>query len=438
MVRVSTGDGTPLSGFRACVADEAGLSCETIGRRLRALLFLLECTHVEVLKTAAALMVRSVVLSAQSAGQQRLLHLVQAAGVSDEAGELARLRDENRRLKSENRLLKSRDADAPCRRRYSPMQRLQILWHMAYYHIPRCRVKEHFLIAKSTLYRWLHAAEKGDLGERTSKLESPRKTTPEMARIIWDIFEANPYFGRQRIANILWLLGVFVAASTVRNVLLRPRPKRAPATAKAGAVQEKPRQIVARYPNHVWSVDRTRVLRWGLWPTWVLVAIDHFSRAVMAVVPLEGPNAGWVVDAMEEAFAEHGAPRHLISDQEKVFISEVLADLLHRWDVKHRYGAVGQHGSIAVTERVILTLKYEWLGRVPVIRGLDHLSQLLQDFQVYYNTYRGHTTLGGAVPAVMHCGEQWNKPEKSAKTLPVTLERRVFADTRITAYRLAA
>jgi len=38
--------------------------------------------------------------------------------------------------------------------------------------------------------------------------------------MIWDIFEENPYFGRQRIANILWLLGVFVAASTVRNVLL--------------------------------------------------------------------------------------------------------------------------------------------------------------------------------------------------------------------------
>ena len=35
---------------------------------------------------------------------------------------------------------------------------------------------------------------------------------------------------------------------------------------------------------------RTRVLRWGLWPTWVLVAIAYFSRAVMAVVPLEGPK----------------------------------------------------------------------------------------------------------------------------------------------------
>ena len=258
--------------------------------------------------------------------------------------------------------------------------------------------------------------------------ESPRKTPTELARVIWDIFEANPHFGRNRIANTIWLLGVFVAASTVRNVLLRPKPRTAPSAAKAQDAPATPREIVARYPNHVWSVDRTRMLRWGLWPTWLLVAVDHLSRAVMAVVPLEGSNAGWVVDALEEAFSRHGPPKHLISDQEEAFISEVLADLLHQWKVKHRFGAVGRHGSIAVTERVILTLKYEWLKRVPVIRGLDHLDRLLRDFAVYYNDYRGHTTLEGAVPAVMYWGERWDKPEKSAKTLPTNLERRVFPD----------
>ena len=393
---------------------------------------------MEVIRTAAALMVRSMVLSAQAAGQQRLLFLQRAVAAGDQAGELARLRDENRRLNSELRIFKDRFGEAPVRKRYTPMQRLRILWHMEYYRIPRSRVKEHFLIAKSTLYRWLHAAEKGDLGEPKAKQESPRKTSAELAGMIWDIFEANPYVGRDRIASILWLLGVFVGASTVRNILLQPKPKNAPAAAKAQAAPTAPRQIVARYPNHVWSVDRTQVLRWGIWPTWVLVAIDHFSRKVVACWPLDGPNAGWVVEAMEEAFAQQGAPRHLISDQEGVFISDAFRDLLIPWDVKHRFGAVGKHGSIAVTERVILTLKYEWLKRVPVIRGLDHLSQLIGDFAVYYNEYRGHTTLGGALPSVIHRGEQWAKPAKSAKALPSTVERRVFADTRITAYRLAA
>ena len=166
--------------------------------------------------------------------------------------------------------------------------------------------------------------------------------------------------------------------------------------------------------------------------------MDHFSRAVMAVVPLEGPNASWVVGAMDEAFVKHGPPRHLITDQEGVFVSDVFGELLRHWNVKQRFGAVGKHGSIAVTERIILTLKYEWLRRVPVIRGLDHLSQLLHDFEIYYNEYRGHTKLGGAVPSVIHRGGQWIKPEKSAKAVPANIERRIFPDTQITAYRLAA
>jgi transposase len=277
---------------------------------------LVEGVFVQVIQTAAALMVRSMVLSAQAAGQQRLLFLQQAVATSDTVGEVARLRDEIRRLQSENRLLKARDADAPRRKRYTPMQRLQILWHLEYFGIPHSKVTEHFLIARSTLYRWLHAAEKGELGERKAKRESPRKTPADLARMIWEMFEENPYVGRHRIASMLWLLGVFISASTARNILLQPKPKKTPATAKAQEAPATPREIVARHPNHIWSVDRTRVIRWGLCPTWVLVASDHFSRAVMAVVPLEGPNAGWTVEAMEEAFAEHGAPKHLISDQE--------------------------------------------------------------------------------------------------------------------------
>jgi transposase InsO family protein len=170
----------------------------------------------------------------------------------------------------------------------------------------------------------------------------------------------------------------------------------------------------------------------------VLVAIDQFSRAVMAIAPLEGPNAGWAVEVLEDAFLRHGAPKHLISDQEGVFVSEAFRDLLTRWDVKQRFGAVGKHGSIAVTERAIWTLKYEWLTRVAVIRGLDHLAELLADFELWYNDYRGHMRLGGAMPSAVHRGERWERPDRSAKALPQNIQRRFFPDVRITGYRLAA
>ena len=267
-----------------------------------------------------------------------------------------------------------------------------------------------------------------------------RRTSEALEGLVWEMASANAGWGRRHIALVLGTLGIFLAASTVRNILLRPRPrpKGTPATAAGNPEEKKPRQIVARYPNHVWSADRTRFWRWRIWPTWALVAIDHFSRKVVAWCHLEGPNAGWVVEALETAFRRHGPPKHIITDQEGVFTSEVFGDLIWRWDVKHRFGAVGKHGSIAVTERVIRTLKYEWLKRVPLIRGLDHLEILLADFALYYNSWRPHTTLRGAVPELIHAGEQWSFPPKTAKTVPAHIERRFFPETRITGFRLAA
>ena len=90
-----------------------------------------------------------------------------------------------------------------------------------------------------------------------------RRTSEELERLVWEVASANPGWGRRRIALVLATLGTFLAASTVRNILHRPRPRpEGTPTAAAGKPEEKePRQIVAHYPNHVWSVDRTRVWR---------------------------------------------------------------------------------------------------------------------------------------------------------------------------------
>lgn len=108
---------------------------------------------------------------------------------------------------------------------------------------------------------------------------------------------------------------------------------------------------------HVWSIDTTRVLCWSLWSIQVPVAIDHFSRKVVCIVPLEGPNAGWIIEAQEQALQKHRAPKHIISDRASVFVADTFAELLKQWNIKARFGAVGKSGSIAVTERVIKTLK---------------------------------------------------------------------------------
>jgi len=127
---------------------------------------------------------------------------------------------------------------------------------------------------------------------------------------------------------------------------------------------------------------------------------------------------------------------HLISDQGSVFTSGAFADLLTRWKVKQRFGAVGKYGSIAVTERVIKTMKYEWLKKVILIKDFEHLQTLCESFMLWYNEFRPHMRLSGATPKTVFAKEKWEKPAKDAKIIPFPIERVRFEETRTVAFRL--
>jgi hypothetical protein len=89
-----------------------------------------------------------------------------------------------------------------------------------------------------------------------------------------------------------------------------------------------------------------------------------------------------------------------------------------------------------VTERAIKTLKYEWLERVPLIKGFDHLMSLCTEFKSWYNSWRPHMALEGLRPDDFYHDRRPDKPKRDAKTVPGNIERHVFAETQITAYCL--
>ena len=92
-------------------------------------------------------------------------------------------------------------------------------------------------------------------------------------------------------------------------------------------------------------------------------------------------------------------PKYLICDRGPQFDNDGFRQWCRNKNVKPRYGAVGQHGSIAVVERFILTLKtylLGWLALVPLRR--QAFRRELSSFFSWYNEYRPHTTLGGRTP----------------------------------------
>jgi transposase InsO family protein len=386
------------------------------------------------------LLVKSVLLAARWAGEIRrqLLVVLANSGIPGTSTEVLALREQIRQLESQVAILRRQLRTRAVKKHYTLRERLDILWHLETFQIPRRRVTEVFGIARSTLYRWLQRIE-----DVTSTATLPPNKTPEdLARWVWDIATANAQWGRDRIGHQLLLLEVFLAASTVRRILARPRPPKEPVPAKNAsatpttAPEPQARSVAAFHPNHVWSVDRTIVRRWGLWTTYVLVAIDHFSRKAILAAPLAGPNAAHTCQALEDAFFVFGSPKHIITDKESVFTGAAFAELLSNCGVMLRHGAVGKHGSIAVTERLIRTLKHEWLFRAPVIKGFDHLTRLCADFVVWYNAWRPHARYGGFTPDQVFARDLPEHVPKTAKSVPLNVERRLFEETNVTAYRL--
>ncbi len=393
---------------------------------------------MDVIQAAIPLILKALLLSAQWAGVTRFKQMKNLAEEEDNPEvENQFLRDRIFQLETELKILRKQGRNKNHKPRYSLRERLWILWYKEYFQISTREITKRLGVARSTINRWL----KNIKNQSGNKNEPANKTPIEVALLVWEIAKANPHWGRIRISLQLSLLNIFLAASTVRNILQRPyppgQPSLAPNQAGENSDQSSQRSIPAWYPNHVWSIDRTIVFRWGLWPTYVLVAIDHYSRKVVCCSPLEGPNAGWTIETLEQAIEIHGSPKHIISDQEPIFTSDAFAEFVDNFNMKQRFGAVGKHGSIAVTERVIKTLKYEWLNRAAIVKGFDHLESLCNSFSEWYNEWRPHYRFEGRTPNEVHAECQKDPLNSDAKTVPFPIERRRFEETNTMAFRLS-
>ena len=86
------------------------------------------------------------------------------------------------------------------------------------------------------------------------------------------------------------------------------------------------------------------------------------------------------------------------------FTSETFRRTLAHHGVHHRYGAVGQTGSIALIERFFLTLKTVMsVGTRPPLLRVD-LERRLALFFAYYACLRPHQGLDGSTPAERFLG----------------------------------
>ena len=280
-----------------------------------------------------------------------------------------------------------------------------------------------FLISAATIAGWLKRVdEKGTAA--LIQVVRPVNRYPDFVDHLVQLLKLSlPAMGKVRIAQLLARAGLHLAVSTVGRMVKRPPASPPPPASEAGLEANSAgvvRTVTAKYPGHVWNVDLTTVpIGGGFWVSWIPHALaqswpfcwwvgfilDHYSRRVVGFsVFAKEPTAEQICEMLDRAVERVGqAPKYTVTDQGPQFSGKYLA-WCERHGVKPRYGAVGQHGSIAVIERFFLTLKSEAMRVIMVPFSLAAMRAELVAAVQWYDAYRPHQSFGGRTPAEVYEG----------------------------------
>src|SRR5262245_21872599 len=132
---------------------------------------------------------------------------------------------------------------------------------------------------------------------------------------------------------------------------------------------------------------------------WILVVMDVYTRRIVgfgiAAANLDGIR---VCRMFNRAIARETLPKHLSSDHDSLFRFHCWRANLRVLDVDEIKTIPHTPRSHAFVERVIGTIRREYLDRIWFWNQSD-LKRKLQGYKLFYNQYRCHTRLGGVTPA---------------------------------------
>jgi putative transposase len=341
--------------------------------------------------------------------------------------EVEHLQNEVELKKEEMRIKDARMARLNPRRRpyYPPAERMAILELMSIRGWSQAETARRFLLKPTTIASWL---KRVDVGGASALLQvrDPVNKFPGFVRyIVKKLKLLCPSMGKKRIAQVLARAGLHLGVTTVRRMLKERSQRQAEDSRNEDAGEmhesdtaekkESNRLVKATYPNHVWNVDLTAMpLGTGFWVPWIpfslpqvwpfawgiCCAVDHFSRRVIGFAVFKDPPTSEHVRAfLGRAIAKCGAaPKYLISDSGPQFLNDDFKEWCRSKGIRPRYGAVGQHGSIALIERFFKSLKNEWLRCILISFRIESMRKELTSYSMWFNQHRPHQSLGGRTP----------------------------------------
>jgi transposase InsO family protein len=150
--------------------------------------------------------------------------------------------------------------------------------------------------------------------------------------------------------------------------------------------------------NHVWSwdfvFDRTDDGR----PIKLMVVIDEYTRQCLAIHVARRLRSKNAIDVFADLMETHGIPEHIRSDNGPEMVAKRLRRWLARLGTKTVYITPGSPWENGYCESFNGKLRDELLNG-ELFYTLREAQVLIEQWRVYYNTIRPHSSLGYRPPA---------------------------------------
>lgn len=165
-------------------------------------------------------------------------------------------------------------------------------------------------------------------------------------------------------------------------------------------------------PNQVWAMDITYIpMAKGF--VYLAVVLDWFSRRVLSWRLSITMDAGFCVEALEEALASHGKPEIFNTDQGSQFTGASFTGVLAANDIRISMDGKGAWRDNVFVERLWRTIKYEEV----YLHAYDSVGAARAGIRRYLDLYNGrrpHSSLDGRTPDEAYFAQHSTPPIRLA------------------------
>ena len=214
--------------------------------------------------------------------------------------------------------------------------------------------------------------------------------------------------GRRRAGRLMRLMGLQAIYRAPRTSEPHPEHRVYPYLLKGLAIER---------ANHVWCADITYIpVRRGF--LYLVAILDWASRYVLAWRLSNTLDAGFCVEALEEARTRHGQPEIFNTDQGSQFTGFAFTGRLRAAGVQISMDGRGRCMDNIFIERLWRSLKYEAVYLHDLADGFQ-ARRVIGEWIDFYNAERPHSALGGKTPAEAYRGDPpVDMMDKQLRALP--------------------